>query len=128
MTSTENLQHQLTAARITGWRSLLIFSGNECPWCEKLKTALKGGILAEYCLNNKIHFGWVLLAPKTQDIATAGTGPNRQPTIRERLDIKSIPTAVIFDIHGNAFASTEFIDDVMTQGEIAYINWIKNLQ
>lgn len=126
MNAKESLQHQLTAARITGWRSLVIFAGNDCKWCEKLKIALKAGALARFCLEQKIQFGWVLLAPKAEDIArAASTKTNRPKTIREEFDIKSIPTAVLFDQAGKVVASTEFIDAVTTQGESAYIDWIK---
>lgn len=105
---------------------LLIFTGDNCRWCAKLKDYLKAGALQSYCTSKDLEFAWVTLAPKPQEEAEACNSNACKTTTRNRFNIKSIPTAVLYDTTTNeVIATTEYIDSVETLGEVAYITWIE---
>lgn len=117
----EEVNREIEKAQKENKSLLLIFSGDDCKWCKKLKELLKDNLLQTFCVEDNINLTWITLEPKAKDV----DNPNN---LRRRFSIKSIPTAVLFDSSGTLVATTEFIDAVQEQGGNAYIQWVQNNQ
>lgn len=102
---------------------VLLFTGLNCKWCDKLKTALGDQVLQRYCADNNVALEWILLGAKADEAAQACDGGACRVPTRTRFGIQTIPTAVVVGVDGEAIASTQFIDEVVTVGGLAYVEW-----
>jgi hypothetical protein len=103
---------------------LIIFSGNNCPWCEKLHGFLGDGTLDRFCQANQIEMRWITLESKEDESAHACEGGSCKIPPRSRYQISSIPTAMFFNKDGERVCSTEYIDEVEQIGGQAYTKWL----
>lgn len=125
MTSEDTIQTIISSAKKTDKNILIIFSGENCKWCARLKEVLKDNKLQNYCKERSIEFSWVTLDSKAHEEAEACKDGACKITTRNKFGIKTIPTAVLMESSGSIIASTEYLDTVDSVGGEAYIKWIE---
>ena len=120
----QNIGQVLTHARLVKRGVLIIFSGDDCPWCEKLKGFLADGALDRFCAANEIDLKWITLQSREDEASHACEGGTCKIPPRSRYQITSIPTAMFFSKDGERVCSTEYIDEVEQIGGQAYTKWL----
>ncbi len=114
----------LTRARLHKRGVLILFTGTDCPWCEKLKGFLADGVLDRFCAANQIDLKWITLESREDEAAHSCEGGSCKIPPRSRYQITSIPTAMYFNKDGERVCATEYIDEVEALGGHAYTQWL----
>lgn len=115
----------LNAAASSGRKSVIIFTGQNCPWCDKLHGHLDDNVFQEFCGSNNIDFNWFSMGSKAEEeLSSCEGGACKVPT-RNRFGITTVPTAIFFGVDGAIIAKTEYLDPVDTLGGNAYVEWLQ---
>ena len=126
METLEAIDGEIKNASDAGEKIFLVFSGNGCKWCDRLKHIFEDGYFREFCHNSDIPLKWVVMGEKKAEEEAACSDQACRLTTRGKFGITSIPTVALFDAHGNMVAKTEFLEETSALGSVAYINWFRD--